>query len=203
MGGWGSGAPKLWQRVEAMRCLNIDRLQGVIRAARPADGEEALPLEAELRWPDGMSVRLKVCHGGSEPTLTLSWSTHQQTVHLWSRLTPSGGRFWVAWCPVTDILVRRLYLAERAGLWAGRQALHLKHQSTVESPLDRALRRVRKLEARLAARGCAQTEDSGEALRPRHRRRDWLERVQAQLDGASERVNRAWLPVVQGLLRLE
>ena len=83
--------------------------------------------------------------------------------------------------------MRRLYLTDDE-VWAGRRTLHLKHASTAESALDRAYRRRRKVEGRVRARGCV--VEGGEIVEwPRCRRRDWIERMQAELHDSEERAD--------------
>src|SRR5262245_17911360 len=98
--------------------------------------------------------------------------------------------------------VRRLYLTTSGNAWAGRRAIWLKHASTAEGTLQRAQRRVAKLEARLVERGCRRRSDRpGGWRRPKHCRRDWFERALAELSEGIGRANEAWLrdPFLQRL----
>ena len=184
MGGMGSGAPRRRGRIEETPSLGLDEITRGLAAGEQRSG----------CWD---YVRYQVEPGDeTDMSLYLEWSTrggeHEQWIALVQRRTPTGGVYWVGWCPIGGYAVRRLYLSPNGGTWAGRCSLRLKHASTAESKLNRANRRVTKLQARIQDRGCG--VEKGEIVsRPPHRRRDWIERMQHELGAAHTRADDQWL----------
>lgn len=158
--------------------INLDDMTRGLRDGETRFGFAGSSISYEL-GPDG----------GAGMGLRLRWPwddcEHEQRISLLERRTPTNGVYWVCRCPSGDA-VRRLYLTSDGETWAGRRALHLKHSSTTESPLTRAQHGVAKLEARLHARGCKVEEDEVVAW-PKHRRRDWIKRMESELGIAHER----------------
>ena len=180
MGGLGSGAWRLYPRVEETPSINLD---DITNGLCPED-----------RWFGGScgGVWYRLALGGSGIGLHLEWSAggadHEQHIPLLERRTPTGGCYWVGWCPIGGYAVRRLYLTSDGRTWAGRRTLGLKHASTAESALDRANRQVAKVEARLVARGC--TIQHGQVVdKPRYCRSDWVERMRDRVDATRDRAD--------------
>lgn len=180
MGGFGSGAARQWLHVEEVRELNADPLLRCLREGETLVG---------WMYFSGVQVHYEVSIPAQE--LRLEWTqggvSRRQVLSLLSRRTPTGGVYWVVQCP-TGRAVRRLYLPANCDRWAGRAAYRLKHRSTVESSLDRAARRLRKVQQTLLDRGVRLDESGWVARKPRYRRWDWIERRLSKLNEAE----RAW-----------
>jgi hypothetical protein len=86
-----------------------------------------------------------------------------------------------------------MWLPERGALPPRRRSAGRGIPSTAP---DCAQSRIDKLKAELAERGCTWDEEARGWRRPKHRRRDWLERTVNELDAASERANAAWIQTV-------
>lgn len=181
MGGWGSGALRVWPRVEEAVRINLDAMTRGLRDGELRFGFAGSSISYEL-GPDG----------GAGMGLRLQWPwhdcEHEQRISLLERRTPTDGVYWVGYCPYSGNAVRRLYLTSDGETWAGRPALHLKHSSTTQTTLTRAQHRVAKLQARLHARGC-EVEEGEVVAWPKHRRRDWIERMESELEAADERAD--------------
>ncbi len=196
MGGFGSGRPRERARVEELLCIDVDRAARGVCFDVDDRGLRRRRFPEAWEWSNGVRVTLTLeLDAGGRPSLRLNGSTEQR-IGLLERRTPTGGRYWVARCPYSGHVVRRLYLTTDGRIWAGRRALRLKHASTAMDPLARAQRRVQKLKARLAERGCTWDEEAGGWRRPRHCRRDWLERAAGMLDAANDRASAAWVRAV-------
>ena len=164
--------------------INLDDVTRGLRDGELRFGFAGSSISYEL-GPDGgagMGLRLQWCASECE---------HEQRISLLERRTPTNGVYWVGLCPYRGDALRRLYLSGDETTWAGRRALRLKHDSTGESGLQRAQRQVAKLEARLLARGC-EVEEGEVVAWPKHRRRDWIERMETELDTAYERADSHW-----------
>src|SRR5262245_27412535 len=174
MGGLGSGAPRQHACTNERLCIDVDRLT---RDLQPGGWRSGT-----CSWSNGSTIGFTVQPGLRwSMSLKLDWrrpgdgQSFSQVIELLERRTPTRGAYLIAVCPLTAEYLRRLYSNRDASAWAGRNALGLKHRSTAESALDRARRRVRKVEARLEDRGCIR-ESAGRWRRPQHCRRDWFRR---------------------------
>lgn len=200
MGGFGSGRSGAFVTIERTSSivLSIDRLMAAQRrspeaggwAYRYGEGGSLGWLNASLHFDceagfGNVQLRYQIDHY-SKPT-----GLRSQTVNLTSRRCPYGGRRWYFLCPLSGRRCSKLYLPNGCTAFYGRIALRLAYQSTRETELDRAHRRLGKLYQRLG--GHYTGIDSGWPGRPKGMRRRTFDAFCDRIERGEEALNAAFM----------
>lgn len=144
--------------IETAECYSIDAANPRLRAAF-ARMSGSISCQ---RWTyaAGFLLEIVIDASGSRPVVRLVHPTrdgHSGTeayaVELTATAPTFGGRRWWFRCPATGERVRKLYLPRGGRRFLARSTYGLLHDSRGEGRMDRAGRRVRKLERRLGPDG--------------------------------------------------
>lgn len=161
MGGFGSGR---WDRygkakVEALQQIRVEQMHRDYKKHHPRPAPGTRPTRVKITWEDGTGE-------------------HVQEIRIfWTGCHFGGLRPWYV-CPSCGRHCRVLY---HYGRFRCRRCYRVVYAVQSESALDRARRRIEKLEARLV-------EDYN---RPRYMHRSTYARILEALDRAIERENAA------------
>jgi hypothetical protein len=196
MGGYGSGRTGGRPTVESALPLDVDAIMrwGVIRPGAHLQGE------VTLHFYDGeLAINFESCVG--DPCD--SWLRLQYTIHDYWTGAPHqiddkivlattrpafGGLRWWLMCPRLRRRVRRLYLPLGGHHFWSRCAYRLPYSSQRETVHDRAMRRERKLRARLGGDPADDTYPD----KPKRMRWATYNRLIDKIAGA-ERIADQWL----------
>jgi hypothetical protein len=151
MGGPGSGQHGGRQTVEGSYRLDVETLVRSMRG-RGTRGS------GQVVWPNKFVVNFG--WDVSDPLygwINLYFSAEDrdchQLVYLYRTQPHLGGDRWWFVCPGEDQRLRMLYLPPGAKRFGSRRAYQLAYASQRESAKDRAIRRARKIKARLGGDG--------------------------------------------------
>jgi hypothetical protein len=190
MGGMGSGRRGWHASIAATDSYVLSA--GALRSIRPGAVITGTIAKGKLTWRDGFELDLTVEMINGDVRLLLEHEHRSSrepdgTVRYYVDLVHTrpyfGGRRWWFLCPRSGRRVAKLYLPLGGFRFWSRRAYALAYQCQRESPLDRVMRKARKLHRRLGGDG---GDYADPPPRPKRMRQPTYDRLWGQWAAAAE-----------------
>ena len=202
MGGSGSGRQGGYPTAEACQSFVID-----IASLRRGGLRTGLKGEASLKYgEDEFPIRMAIDTTGDNPHIVLTHETRStryesEAVSYRVQLTwtqpPFGGRRWWFRCPKTYRRAQKLVLPLGGHQFWSRRGYGLGYPCQRETPYDRAMRRLRKLDRTLGGWGEGIPDDPPE--KPKWMRWRTYESKQLQWQELEQRIDFVFIPQIARL----